>query len=283
MNGKSFTILAVAALLAVGCGPKTNDPGDIAALKAMEDAYIKAVNAGDAAGLAAFYTEDAVRMVSNRPPIEGREAIQAFYQNEIDMFAGEEANVVEDIQVRGDLAVVRGTYTNKAVSRIPGPAAIEDSGKWIAVSRRQDDGSWKFLFDASNTDLPVGRVLYPDGEDERAILKIETDWAAALQRGDAAALETMMADAFAENRAGVLTKKKDYLAGMKAARTKPDSVAVENLRILVFGEFGVVNGRGMVKETVGGKEKVEMFRFIDTFQKQNGIWKAVSAFLVPEK
>lgn len=283
MKGKNLTLLAVIALLLSGCGPSVNDPGDIAALKAMEDAYVKAVNAGDADGLAGLYTEDAIRMVSNVPPIKGREAIRAFYRSDFDTFTNEEADVVEDIQVVGDLAVIRGTYTNKAAPKIAGPAVIEDSGKWIAVSRRQDDGSWKFILDAANTDLPASRVLYPDGADEQAILKIEMDWAAALRSNDAAALEPMMADAFTENRGGVLTKKKDYLAGMKAARTKPDSVAVENLRVFVFGEFGVVNGRGLVKQTVGGKESVETFRFIDTFQKQDGTWKAVSAFLVPEK
>jgi uncharacterized protein (TIGR02246 family) len=283
MKRMSLVLLAVALALAAGCGPKTNAPDDVAALKAMEDAYVKAVNAGDAAGLAALYVEDAVRMVSNMPAIKGREAIRAFYQSDFDLFANEETNAVEDIQVRGDLAVVRGTYASKAVPRIAGPAVIEDTGKWVAVSRRQDDGSWKFLFDASNTDLPAGRIPYPDGADEKAILKIEMDWAAALQRNDAAALEPMMADTFAENRGGVLTKKKDILAGLKSARSKPDSVEVGDLRIMVFGEFGVVNGRGVVKETVRGKEVVETFRFIDTFQKQDGAWKAVSAFLVPEK
>jgi len=275
--------MAVFLALSAGCGPKTNDPGDIAALKDMENAYIKAVSAGDAAGLAALYAEDAIRMVPNEPPIKGREAIRAFYEADFNLFGNEETNTVEDIQVVGDLAVVRGAYTNKATPKIAGPAAIEDSGKWVAVSRRQADGSWKFAFDASSSDLPTGQSLYPGGADEQAILKIEMDWAAALQRNDAAALEPMMADAFAENRAGVLTKKKDLLAGMKAARAKPESVEVWNLRILVFGEFGVVNGRGIVKETVGGKKVVETFRFIDTFQKLDGAWKAVSAFLVPEK
>ncbi|MHB8054629.1 MAG: nuclear transport factor 2 family protein [Candidatus Aminicenantales bacterium] len=78
-------------------------------------------------------------------------------------------------------------------------------------------------------------------------------------------------------------KKKDLLAGMKSGRSKPDSVEVGDLRVLVFGEFAVVNGRGLVKETLRGKEVIEKFRFVDTFQKQDGTWKAVGAFLVSEK
>ncbi len=283
MNGKSVVFLAAIIVLAAGCGPKTDDPGDIAALKALDETYLRAVNAGDAAAVSSLYAEDAVRLGPNAPALVGREAIRASYQNHFDLFQNEEADVIEDVRVIGDLAVVRGTYANRIVPKVPGPAVTDDRGKWIAVSRRQTDGSWKFVLDTWNTDLPQGLALYPGGEDERAILKIELDWAAALMHQDAAALELFMADVFVENRAGALTKKKDLITALKSARSRPNLVEVGDLRILVFGEFGVVNGRGLVIETRAGKEIVENFRFVDTFQKQDGIWKAVSAFLVPEK
>jgi uncharacterized protein (TIGR02246 family) len=283
MNKKSMAILATILLLAAGCGPKTNDPSDIAAIKAMEESYLRAVNAGDAAAVASLYAEDAVLLAPNTPALVGREAIQASYQSDFDLYKNEEVDVIEDVQVVGDIGFVRGTYTNKATPKVPGPAVIKDKGKWAAVSRHQPDGSWKYIFDTWNTDLPVGRVVYPGGEDEQVLLQLERDWAAALMRQDAAALDPILADAFVENRMGVLTKKKDLLAGMKPGRSKPESVEVGDMRVLVFGEFAVVNGRGVVKETLRGKEVVDKVRFVDTFQKQEGTWKAVAAFIVPDR
>ncbi|MHB8054630.1 MAG: YybH family protein [Candidatus Aminicenantales bacterium] len=69
------------------------------------------------AGIAFLYAEDAIRMVPNRPAIKGREAIRASYQSDFDLFKIEETNTVEDAQVVGDLAFVRGAYANKAAPK----------------------------------------------------------------------------------------------------------------------------------------------------------------------
>ena len=47
-------------------------------LKKMDDGFVNS----DAAALAAFYTDDAVHVTFNRPPIYGREAIQKHFEND---------------------------------------------------------------------------------------------------------------------------------------------------------------------------------------------------------
>ena len=50
-----------------------------AALKEMTPKWQAAFNAGDAAGVAALYTKDGVLLPPNSAPVEGREAITAFW------------------------------------------------------------------------------------------------------------------------------------------------------------------------------------------------------------
>ena len=47
-----------------------------AAIREVADAYVKATTSGDAKAVAALYTEDAVEMPPNLPPVKGRAAIQ---------------------------------------------------------------------------------------------------------------------------------------------------------------------------------------------------------------
>jgi ketosteroid isomerase-like protein len=49
-----------------------------ALFKKMDDGFVNS----DAAALAAFYTDDAVHVTFNRPPIYGREAIQKHFEND---------------------------------------------------------------------------------------------------------------------------------------------------------------------------------------------------------
>ena len=131
-------------------GPLSEE--DVAAIKANSAAFFEAVLAGDWAAVAAFYTEDAVLMFPSEPVVEGRMAVQAFFElfPSITQF---EPTIVQ-IDGRGDLAFVRATYSMTIL--VEGtPEPIHDTGKYVEIRRKQPDGKWLIAVDISNSDLPL--------------------------------------------------------------------------------------------------------------------------------
>ena len=125
---------------------------DIAANKALTEAYVQGINANDWAAVTALYTEDAILMPPNQPLVQGREAILAWAEafpplTEFDL-------TLVEIDGFGDLAYVRGTG---AMTMTPegAPEPIKDKVKYIEIRRKQDDGSWLIAIDIMNSDLTL--------------------------------------------------------------------------------------------------------------------------------
>jgi uncharacterized protein (TIGR02246 family) len=115
---------------------------------------------GDAAGVAAQYTDDAVLMGPNRPAVVGRAAIEAGFRPFFLAFRGELAQEIEEIEVMGDQAWMRGRIHIRVTPKTGGKAT-ELRGKYIAIARRCSDGVWRFARDIYNYDhaTPTGRSI----------------------------------------------------------------------------------------------------------------------------
>ena len=117
-------------------------------LEDFDEAYNEAFNRGDAAGCAAFFTDDVMLLPPDEPMIRGKEAFEETYRSRIEQnTGGTHTNALVDFGVEGDLAYQIGTY------------AIEDSdppeqGKFVNVLKRQPDGSWKVAVSIFNSDKP---------------------------------------------------------------------------------------------------------------------------------
>jgi ketosteroid isomerase-like protein len=55
---------------------------------------------------------------------------------------------------RDDLAYVRGTYTMKFQPE-GSPTPMEDTGKWLVICKKQNDGSWLWAGDTYTSDKPI--------------------------------------------------------------------------------------------------------------------------------
>ena len=117
-------------------------------LEDFDEAYNEAFNRGDAAGCAAFFTEDVMLLPPDQPMIRGRKAFEATYQTRIeDNSGGTHTNELVDFGVDGDLAYQIGTY---AIADSDPP----EKGKFVNILKRQSDGSWKVSVSIFNSDMP---------------------------------------------------------------------------------------------------------------------------------
>ena len=106
-------------------------------------------NAGDAPGIAAFYTQDARLLAENTELIRGRAAIEQFWRHAIERAraAGAIRTIsLEEITSSGSLGYALGTVT----VRIPqGPQLTT---KYAVIWQRDPDGRWRLAVDSSSPD-----------------------------------------------------------------------------------------------------------------------------------
>lgn len=147
-------IVSVLFMLLSACAHEGNNPADVQAIKAINAAWDKAWNAGDAEALASLYTADAIAMGPNVPALVGKEAIRASSKKYFEQFREENRSLTEDVRICGNLAVARGTQETRTSLKTGGDS-VQDKAKWITAYQRQPDGSWKISWEIYNSDLPV--------------------------------------------------------------------------------------------------------------------------------
>ena len=131
---------------------------DREAVAAIEDHIRAAYAIGDADGVAAQYTEDAILMGPNKPAVVGRKAIADSFRPFFAAFRGELSQDIEEVEVLGDQAYMRGRLHIKVTAK-KGGAKAELHGKYIVIARRDTDGVWRFSRDIYNFDSPTaGRI-----------------------------------------------------------------------------------------------------------------------------
>jgi uncharacterized protein (TIGR02246 family) len=138
-------LLALLGVPATGCAGVRPVPGrgDRQGIEAAISRYVAASNRGDADALTQLYAEDAVLLPPAHEPIEGREAIGAFWHQGTDQ--GLEVTTLK-VEVNGDLGYLVGRYHLPATDEEPA-----DSGKYVMCLKRQVDGSWKLTADIWNS------------------------------------------------------------------------------------------------------------------------------------
>ena len=115
------------------------------------------------------------------------------------------------------------------------------------------------------------------GGDEAALKAIEAKWDAATLKGDATALGSIIADTYIQTTSeGKVRGRAETLAQLKSGEIKYQSAMADDLKIQVFGDAAVVNGRWRGKYVEKGKQMDVTERFTDTFIRQNGQWRCVA-------
>ena len=140
--GLAFAFLGVDVLAA--------DAGEVAAIHAVNQTWLKAYNGGDANAVAGLYDEKAVLLPPGAPAPHGRAAIHAFFVS--DIAASKKAGVTlhlgpnPDGGANGNMGWASGTYSVTDAS-----GKVVDTGKYLSVSKKVN-GKWLYVRDTWNSD-----------------------------------------------------------------------------------------------------------------------------------
>ena len=159
---QTMPIVISAALLAVGCGggsqQTTTTQTDLTPINNLRTAFQAAYNAGDAAALAALYTDDAISLPDHHAAVQGKAAIQRYYEDEIfKQYMATIAIMPGDTEITGDLAHEHGTYSITVTPRAGGNQMTDD-GKYVVIFKRGADGIWKIHHDIDNSNRMPGEA-----------------------------------------------------------------------------------------------------------------------------
>jgi uncharacterized protein (TIGR02246 family) len=124
--------------------------------QSVDQAWKKAILAGDVDALIACYATDAVGWFSDFAPAKGKEAIRQVY---ITFF---QANIVKDVtftnthyHLCGDMAVGWGEYTFITTNKA-GDNKMTSTGRFTEVAKKEN-GKWVYAVDhASDNPAPKG-------------------------------------------------------------------------------------------------------------------------------
>lgn len=117
------------------------------ALEKVRQAYMDAVNAGDADAVAALHTEDVVHLPAGMPAVEGRSAIRELMESSLSRMPPEARFAFEprDVRIAEGWAVERGV-TEGAEGFPP--------GKYVMLYEEGDDDCWRIAWAITNSDAP---------------------------------------------------------------------------------------------------------------------------------
>ena len=139
-----WRIVMIVGWLSVGGVPALAQ--DRATIEKLNDVWTAAFNKGDAAAVAALYTEDAYVLPPGSDMIKGRAAVEAFWRQAAQQMTDAKLTAVDVLPLGPDAAREVGTVTLKTKSQPP----QEVVGKYVVVWRKIG-ADWKLATDIWNT------------------------------------------------------------------------------------------------------------------------------------
>ena len=111
--------------------------------------FAEAFSRGDAAAVAAWYTEDATLLPPDSRMMKGREAIRTFWQGAMNTGVAEARLETLEVEVRDDLAYEVGRFVMTVHTE--GGEAAKLAGKYVVIWK-QEGGGWRMHVDIWNSD-----------------------------------------------------------------------------------------------------------------------------------
>lgn len=144
-------VCIILALSLCSAAASAADPAaEVAAMHAVDQAWLKAFNSNDPDAIAKLYDENAILLPPGAPAAKGRAAIRAALAKDMADAAKDGVTFSlgpkPDGGVSGDLGWASGTYAVKDKS-----GKVLEIGKYLSVSHKKG-GTWLYVRDTWNSD-----------------------------------------------------------------------------------------------------------------------------------
>jgi uncharacterized protein (TIGR02246 family) len=123
-------------------------PDDKQQIRDLIDNWNRASAAGDISKILSLMDEDAVFIRAQHPPMRGREAFAAQFQQAIDQVRIEATSNVQEIDVSGDMAYCWNELS-VIMTPLKGGTPMRHSGPVLTIFRKKADGKWVLSRDAN--------------------------------------------------------------------------------------------------------------------------------------
>ena len=126
---------------------------DTEMIEQRRTAFVNAFNRADVDAIAEFLTADLVSMPPNQPPLIGKEASRAWFKEGFKVAPSHLSESIQGLQVLGDWAIERVTWTLELGSIGDGVPA-KDNGKGLHIWLREGE-AWRIAQAIWNSDNPM--------------------------------------------------------------------------------------------------------------------------------
>lgn len=145
-------VVCLALPVVAGAQAKKSGGGSAeSALRAQEDAWLKAFQAHDLNKALTFLAPGAQVFAPNAPAAKTQKELHDGYAP----LAAPDSKInfkADYAAVSGDLGVTSGPYQ---LTMMDNGKKVDDKGKYVTVWKKQADGSWKVVRDIFNSDMPA--------------------------------------------------------------------------------------------------------------------------------
>ena len=160
MRNHWSTLFALGFLILTGCSQSPTPDRRAADAQVLREgevaAFVKDWGGKDADRIAAHFTDDGNLMLPNAPVLTGKDAIGKTMKDAIadPNWSLALQPVQVEVSIGGDLGYTRGTYVLTATDPASKKIATE-KGRFVAIFRKQADGSWKAIQEITNAEAPA--------------------------------------------------------------------------------------------------------------------------------
>lgn len=233
---KSYALVLAASgilILTFSCAPPVEEEApvaeqvpsaetDLESIHELVRQWDEALNTRNVDASVSLYAEDPVAMPPFTPMVSGGEAIREWFEAFHAQGALDVKNEVADVDMSGDWAAARGTFTLTLTPEAG--EAVQDTGNWLATFRRGADGTWKVERNIWNSDNPPPSASPLEIPEEVETLPAEAEQCVQELTG----LDDAFVAAFTAGNVGELLA----LHGDRALRMPPGRTHVEGKHAL---------------------------------------------------